>query len=266
MILPQQYFWSGNGTENDFFDEENWVNYSTNQEPNNDIFSPNSPIEYELYLTCEININQEVILGVNGKIVVIQGEFNADKISGEGEIVLHESSYINLTDDYPISEGISIKFNSSDAMVVLTNTETSEAFYYYDDNTFYENQPIFYPQSLRIDNYYENGSVLRPNSSASQLTVYSEFNLLGNTLNIDTGSTYNDEIIPSQFVNNISSFTLNRGYMVTFAQNSDGTGKSKVYIASEERIEINQLPSFLNNDISFIRVVPWNWVSKKGTS
>ena len=64
MILPQQYFWSGNGTENDFFDEENWVNYSTNQEPNNDIFSPNSPIEYELYLTCEININQEVILGV----------------------------------------------------------------------------------------------------------------------------------------------------------------------------------------------------------
>ena len=266
MILPQQYFWSGNGTENDFFDEENWVNYSTNQEPNNDIFSPNSPIEYELYLTCEININQEVILGVNGKIVVIQGEFNADKISGEGEIVLHESSYINLTDDYPISEGISIKFNSSDAMVVLTNTETSEAYYYYDDNTFYENQPIFYPQSLRIDNYYENGSVLRPNSSASQLTVYSEFNLLGNTLNIDTGSTYNDEIIPSQFVNNISSFTLNRGYMVTFAQNSDGTGKSKVYIASEERIEINQLPSFLNNDISFIRVVPWNWVSKKGTA
>ena len=116
---------------------------------------------------------------------------------------------------------------------------------------------------MRIDNYYENGSVLRPNSSASQLTVYSEFNLLGNTLNIDTGSTYNDEIIPSQFVNNISSFTLNRGYMVTFAQNSDGTGKSKVYIASEERIEINQLPSFLNNDISFIRVVPWNWVSKK---
>ena len=106
MILPQQYFWSGNGIENDFFDEENWVNYSTNQEPINDIFSPNSPIEYELYLTCEVNVNQEVNLGVNGKLVVIQGEFNANKISGEGEIVLHESSYINLTDDYPISEEV----------------------------------------------------------------------------------------------------------------------------------------------------------------
>ncbi|MDG2314206.1 MAG: glycosyl hydrolase, partial [Flavobacteriaceae bacterium] len=48
--------------------------------------------------------------------------------------------------------------------------------------------------------------------------------------------------------------------------NEDGTGKSKVFIASEKDLEIHVLPNFLQQGgVSFLRVVPWNWVSKKGT-
>jgi hypothetical protein len=54
--------------------------------------------------------------------------------------------------------------------------------------------------------------------------------------------------------------------MATFAENQDGTGKSKVFIASEKDIVINELSEYLNNKISFIRVIPWNWVTKKGTA
>ena len=54
--------------------------------------------------------------------------------------------------------------------------------------------------------------------------------------------------------------------MATFAENNDGTGNSKVFIASEEDIIIDELSEYLNNRISFIRVLPWNWVSKKGTA
>ena len=53
--------------------------------------------------------------------------------------------------------------------------------------------------------------------------------------------------------------------MATMAINADGTGLSQVYIASEEDLIINNLPSSLLSDVSFIRVVPWNWVDKKGT-
>ena len=54
--------------------------------------------------------------------------------------------------------------------------------------------------------------------------------------------------------------------MATFAENEDGTGKSKVFIASEKDVLINVLPEYLDNKISFIRVIPWNWVTKKGTA
>ena len=53
--------------------------------------------------------------------------------------------------------------------------------------------------------------------------------------------------------------------MLTLAVNDDGTGKSKVFIASDEDLQLNSLPDFLIDKISFIRIVPWNWVSKKGT-
>ena len=74
------------------------------------------------------------------------------------------------------------------------------------------------------------------------------------------------ESIPNNLNNDISSFKLNKGYMATFAENEDGTGKSKVFIASENDIIINILPEYLDNKISFIRVIPWNWVTKKGTA
>jgi hypothetical protein len=73
-------------------------------------------------------------------------------------------------------------------------------------------------------------------------------------------------LIPSNLNDEISSFILKKGYMATFAENNDGSGNSKVFIASEEDIVIEELSNYLNNKISFIRVVPWNWVSKKGTA
>jgi hypothetical protein len=64
--------------------------------------------------------------------------------------------------------------------------------------------------------------------------------------------------------NAISSFRLKRGYMVTFADNADGGGFSRVYVAQDGDLEVAILPEDLENKIEFIRVLPWRWVSKKG--
>jgi hypothetical protein len=61
----------------------------------------------------------------------------------------------------------------------------------------------------------------------------------------------------------ISSFLLKKGYQVVMSEHAAGQGASKVYIATEEDIAVN-LPPELNKKVSFMRVIPWRWIAKKG--
>jgi hypothetical protein len=65
---------------------------------------------------------------------------------------------------------------------------------------------------------------------------------------------------------NISSFTLKRGYMATVATQANGGGFSKVYVAQDHDLDIGLLPAQFDNAVKFVRVLPWRWVSKKGSS
>ena len=263
----QQYQWTGSSENLDFFDELNWKDTTTSETPLEDSINPGQAIEFELYITCEVVANNDINLGENGKITIINGQLNGDSISGVGNIVMDESSYLFLDGSYPIEEGLSITFESNKSWIRLNNVEPFTAYYYYSDNFFQENQVLSYPETLRIDNYYQNGSVVRPShDNSSNLTVFSENNFNGEFGNISNSDVFADESIPSNLNNNISSFKLKKGFMATFAENNDGTGNSKVFIASKDDIVIDELSDYLNNKISFIRVLPWNWVSKKGTA
>ncbi|SDS58841.1 Por secretion system C-terminal sorting domain-containing protein [Polaribacter sp. KT25b] len=103
--------------------------------------------------------------------------------------------------------------------------------------------------------------------SASQvndpvLKVYNSYNFGGEEHEIYVGY-YNGDL--GLYDDWIASFTLDKGYMVTFAENINGTGFSKVYVASEEDLRIN-LTEDLYKKISFIRVGPWRDTLKKGSS
>lgn len=266
-VNAQEYRWTGNSNNNDFFDELNWVEFISNNIPEENSINPGQPIGFSLYLSCEIIADGEIILNENGKIIITDGELNSEKISGFGEIILNNSAYLNLTDIYPIFEGISVNFNSNESWIRFYNLDPSSAFYYYHDNIFYNDQQLSYPEDIRFDNYYNEGSIVRINSDEfSNLTVFSENSLSGESANISNNTVFEGESIPNNLNDDVSSFKLNKGYMATFAENEDGTGKSKVFIASENDIIINILPEYLDNKISFIRVIPWNWVTKKGTA
>ena len=267
ISYAQQYQWTGASGDVDFFNELNWKDSTTSEIPSANSINPGQMIEFDLYITCEVIANDDINLGENGKITIINGELSGVSVSGVGNIIMGESSYIYLDNSYPIGEGLSITFESNKTWIRLNNVKTSTAYYNYSDNFFDENQVLSYPETLRIDNYYQNGSIIRPhNDNSSYLTVFSENNLNGEFGNIFNNNVYLDESIPNGLNNDISSFILKKGYMATFAENNDGTGNSKVFIASEEDIIIDELSEYLNNKISFIRVLPWNWVSKKGTA
>lgn len=70
--------------------------------------------------------------------------------------------------------------------------------------------------------------------------------------------------LPDGFDNTIKSFTLDKGFMATFAENEDGTGESICYVAAVSNITVN-LPARLSNKISFIRFIPVVNTQKKGT-
>lgn len=70
--------------------------------------------------------------------------------------------------------------------------------------------------------------------------------------------------IPDGFDDSIESFTLDKGFMATFAENEDGTGESICYVAAVSNITVN-LPARLSNKISFVRFMPVVNTLKKGT-
>lgn len=71
--------------------------------------------------------------------------------------------------------------------------------------------------------------------------------------------------LPDGYEDQIVSFRLPKGNMAVFAENSDGTGESVCYVATDSAINAN-LPERLRNKISFIRYVAIGNTDKKGTA
>ena len=109
---------------------------------------------------------------------------------------------------------------------------------------------------------YRHGTIVLPyGRSCHPLTVYKEVNLQGASNSQYEVNAYYDRL--GDFDNAINSFTLKRGYMVTMANHADGTGYSHCFIANDGDITVT-LPKDMRNSVSFLRIFPWRWPSKKG--
>jgi len=109
---------------------------------------------------------------------------------------------------------------------------------------------------------YKQGTVVIPQPSTYQpLEVFTGKDYTGTNQKYSMFTFYSNL---GALDNKIRSFKLKRGYMATFANNSDGTGYSRVFIADKEDLLISAMPDLLDQSISFIRVFNWEWVTKKG--
>ena len=106
----------------------------------------------------------------------------------------------------------------------------------------------------------------------SALTLYTETNCQGDSAVVGTGQPQSiTKAVGEAFDNNIRSLHLKYGYMATLANNPDGTGYSRVFIANDGDLTVNELPEgFVTKSgqdrsfVSFVRVVRWQWTAKKG--
>ena len=253
------------GTENnDFFNENNWQDLSNGLPPEANTLNPGQEIIYNLYLTCNTIAEGIIILADEKYLFLENGELITNKILGLGNVSLNENAHIIVEESLEFNETTFYFISSNSSLTLKNNSPTNS----------YENLEYFYVSgnsailndNIKIDNYY-SGALIRPlDFSFAPLQLFSAENLTGNSTNINLFEVFSGDNIPNNFNNLTNSLTLERGYMATLATNDDGTGKSKVFIASERKIIINALPPYLKNNISFVRVIPWNWVNKKGTA
>ncbi len=100
-------------------------------------------------------------------------------------------------------------------------------------------------------------------SAYGQLTIFAEKSQSGASGTCVVSTIYTDASIPGGLNNDISSITLQQGYIATLAENSDGTGEAYTFVAAVSNITVDLNP-LLDNKVSFIRVLPFRQTKKKG--
>jgi autotransporter-associated beta strand protein len=111
---------------------------------------------------------------------------------------------------------------------------------------------------------YGAGAVVIPQTAAFQaLQVFSSPHFTGASAQYLQYVYYTGAALGAMN-QNIRSFKLKRGYMAVFAQNANGSGFSKCYVAQDGDLEVSVLPAALSGQVSFIYVTPWRWTAKKG--
>ncbi|WP_310557873.1 glycosyl hydrolase [Flavobacterium sp.] len=266
----QTFVWTG-VTNNDFFTESNWKNSSTNALPAANTINPGAGINFDLQInaTATITASGSIQFGTGSLVVgttVGAVNLSATSLSG-GTATINENGYVELTATTPFLNNVQINFTSGIGWVKARNSNPKSI----STNNLLQikvnNIAAVYQTNLRLDHYYEKGCIIRANlATTSPLTVFDGTNLQGPSSLVTVNTIHSHTAIPNAMNNRIESFILKKGYMVTMANEIDGTGKSFNYIASEADLTINTVPATMINNISFIRVVPWNWVSKKGVN
>ncbi len=188
-----------------------------------------------------------------GKVATINRE--AVTLTGRAEI--------HITGDGDPLEGSVFNFQSPDAWLFLDTVAPSTVEAKLLDRMWVNGRPAVLDSNLRVAQYGTGSVIIPQGPDLAAMTVFSGMSLSGSSMPLQCYTKYDDASLGAM-KRSISSFRLKRGYMATIAQEENGTGISKNYVAQDSDIQISSLPAGLDRNIRFIRIFPWQWVSKKG--
>lgn len=175
--------------------------------------------------------------------------------TGKGQITI--TSATNALNNSNIDLG------SPDTWIYFPNTLPSVVASNYLSNITVDTKDAVIDTNIRITNYLKGAMVMAHSNTYTALTVYDETTQKGTAMNLKINKHYKGNDL-NTLDNNIESFILKRGYMATFAVNQNGTGGSRVYIADDTDVVIDEMPEGLSNNISMVVVRKWRWTTKKG--
>ncbi len=207
----------------------------------------------------------QVVSSLSSTDLTLDNESYTSNLLGGFTVTMTGHSELHITGAADPIPSTTIHLNSEDSWVFFHHTTVPPS---YAASTLLSRiqvngSPAVLGTNVRVVAYGE-GSVVIPQSSTYQpLTVYTGENFGGSSTKLDQYTAYDATLLDS-FNDGIRSFTLKRGYTATFAQNADGTGISKNYVAQDSDLEIGVMAAGLDQSVSFVRVFPWRWSKKKG--
>ncbi|MBR3456356.1 MAG: hypothetical protein IKH26_13675 [Bacteroidaceae bacterium] len=174
-----------------------------------------------------------------------------------------------ITGSSPFASGGSVDItNTEHAVLIIQGIKPSQVI------SKHLNTHVFINGEQAVDGVncqvkrYAMGTIIFPYpKNFRPLTVFSEKNFEGTSADnfgLEHSGGFMNTLSAAQLNNQIHSFKLKRGYMVTFATGKSGWGYSRCFIADTEDLEIAVLPDVLDGTITSYRVFSWFYASKKG--
>lgn len=185
------------------------------------------------------------------------------------DVTVSGKTDLHVTRDFQPLYKSTVNLQGDEAWLMLEGVKPSEVIANYLDKISVDGKAAVYDaahpkaSNVRIA-IYGSGSVVIPNGETQDeqaITLYDGENMTGNSLTLAT-NTINNAL--GEWDNKVKSFRLRRGHMATLANNADGSGFSRVFIASDADIEVPVMPEGMESFVSYVRVFDWQWTSKKG--
>ncbi|KAA1260703.1 Glycosyl hydrolase catalytic core [Rubripirellula obstinata] len=195
--------------------------------------------------------------------LAIQDDIHRADTLPDTTAILTGTSELHLTGTGDPIAGSVVHLNSPDSWVFFNSIRPSAVAATLLDQIQVNGAAAVLDDNVRVVQHGLGAVVIPHAPDFTPLEVFTDSDFGGSSLQVSQYTQYNNVSLGS-FNNTISSFTLKRGYTATVAVNSNGTGASRNYVAQDGDLNINLLPDDLDDGISFIRVFPWRWVTKKG--
>ena len=292
-VFSQSIVWTGTAGDGAFFNEANWINTNTNLAPAVSTIDPGMAINANLSIvnaaaivggasgisadilfgTGNLTIRKSTLKMAVGKGIDMGNAANALTIDSaivtaeflkRSTTTLTGDSKLYLINANPFDEATNINITSNDAWIFASNLNGATALTSHIPRIKLNSNALVDMTNARISQYYYGCAIAAYSSILAPFRMYDGSNLTGTFAEIAVRTIWSGNALPLGLNNKIISFKLKKGYMATLAVNEDGTGMSKVYIASESDLVVNALPSALSGKVSFIRIIPWVWANKKG--
>ncbi len=199
----------------------------------------------------------------HGQTLSVNNDIHRTATLASTTATLTGTSELHVTGTGTPITGSIINLNSADAWFFLDNIVPSQVASTFLSQVRVNGANAVLDSNVRVVQYGQGAVVIPHAPTFAPLTVYTDSNFGGSSTSLNQYTAYNSAALGS-FSGTISSLKLKRGYMATVAVDEVGTGVSRNYVAQDGDLDIPILPSGLNDNIKFVRVFPWRWVTKKG--
>ena len=185
----------------------------------------------------------------------------------DGIVLTEDVDYI-ITSETPFETAGSVDIqNTEHAVVIISKIKPSIVLKKWMDHILVNGEKAVDGTNCQVKMYGRGAIIFPYPKDIKPLTCYTEPDFGGESYN-DYSEGHSGGFMKTlkdkELNNQIRSFKLKRGYMVTFAIGTAGWGYSRCFIADQADLEVTSLPNVLDKRISSYRIFKWQNAHKAG--